>query len=61
MSGYIILLNLPGDILTIDGTKVQIQGGFRGFHSVPPGVHHLSITEYSESEISIELYLTKIK
>jgi len=57
MSGYIILLNLPVYNLTIDGTAVETQGGFRGFHSVPPGEHHISITGYSGEELSINFNL----
>lgn len=57
MSAYIILLNLPGNSLTIDGTEVEIQGGFRGFHSVPPGKHQISMEGYSGQEITLDLEL----
>jgi len=57
MSGYIILLNIPGDTLTIDGIEIEVQGGFRGFHSVPPGEHYISMTGYSGEEINLELEL----
>lgn len=57
MSAYIILLNLPGNTLTIDGTEVEIQGGFRGFHSVPSGKHQISMVGYSQEKITLDMDL----
>lgn len=58
MSAFIILLSLPGNTLTFNGTEVETQGGFRGFHSVPPGKHQISIEGYSGQKITLELELT---
>lgn len=43
MYGYIILRDVPKKAAQLDLTIFDIQGGFRGFALVPPGLHYVSI------------------
>ncbi len=46
MFGAIILRDIPKEEVRIDIARVQIQGGFRGFSTVPPGVwHYVSVKD----------------
>lgn len=53
MLGYIILRDLPKTRLIIDGTLIEIQGKFRGFHSVPPGKHFIELETPAGTSVSI--------
>lgn len=43
MFSTIILRDIPKEIVQIDLLSYEIQGGFRGFHMVPAGLHYVSI------------------
>jgi AAR2 protein len=43
MYSTIILRDIPKEVIGIDLWSYNIQGGFRGFQIVPPGLHHISI------------------
>jgi hypothetical protein len=43
MLGYIILRDIPKDAVQLDLSIYEIQGGFRGFALIPPGVHYVSV------------------
>lgn len=43
MFGYIILRDIPKNNAQLDLSIYEIQGGFRGFAEVPPGVHYISV------------------
>ncbi|MDY6780989.1 MAG: hypothetical protein SW833_00250 [Cyanobacteriota bacterium] len=55
--GYIVLSDLPKTHLAIDGTTVELQGGFRGFDAVPPGRHQLIWEPESAAAVSLEVNL----
>ncbi|MBI4863137.1 MAG: hypothetical protein HY815_23155 [Candidatus Riflebacteria bacterium] len=40
-TGYIVLRDIPKTRLLVDDREIELAGGFRGFHSVPAGVHTL--------------------
>ncbi len=43
MYGYIILRDIPKKAAQLDLSIYDIQGGFRGFALVPPGLHYISV------------------
>ena len=43
MYGYIILRDIPKKAAQLDLSIFDIQGGFRGFALVPPGLHYISV------------------
>ncbi|KKK42260.1 hypothetical protein LCGC14_0604110 [marine sediment metagenome] len=43
MFGYIILRDIPKELVQIDLLQFPIKGGFRGFAEVSPGPHYISI------------------
>ena len=43
MYGYIILRDIPKKAVQLDLSIFEIQGGFRGFALVPPGLHYISV------------------
>jgi hypothetical protein len=43
MFGAIVLRDIPKEEVRIDLYRRPIQGGFRGFRLVPPGLHYLSV------------------
>ncbi len=43
MFGYIILRDLPKELVQLDLLYFPIKGGFRGFSDVSPGPHYISI------------------
>jgi len=43
MYGYIILRDVPKKAAQLDLSIFEVQGGFRGFALVPPGLHYVSV------------------
>ncbi|NHJ49697.1 MAG: AAR2 pre-mRNA splicing protein [Asgard group archaeon] len=43
MKGYIILRDIPKEYVQLDTLGFEIQGGFRGFAHVEPGIHYVSV------------------
>jgi len=43
MSSIIVLRDIPKQTVQIDLWSYEIQGGFRGFQAIPPGVHYIKI------------------
>ncbi|MHA1684395.1 MAG: hypothetical protein ACTSUE_25890, partial [Promethearchaeota archaeon] len=41
--GYIILRDIPKKEVQLDLALYKIQGGFRGFALVPPGLHFVKV------------------
>ena len=48
MQGYIILRDIPKELVQLDMMQFNIQGGFRGFSHVEPGYHFVSIKDGDE-------------
>ena len=48
MQGYIILRDIPKELVQLDMMQFEIQGGFRGFSHVEPGFHFVSIKKDDE-------------
>lgn len=53
--GYIVLRELPGTKLTIDGVVLRIQPGFRGFHNVPAGEHTITVEDSKRNLVSFSV------
>ncbi len=45
MTGWIILRDIPKDQVQLDLVVFEVQGGFRGFALVPPGLHYVALKE----------------
>ncbi len=46
--GWFLLLDCPPrTALSVDGVRIRVKAGFRGFHSVPPGRHVAELEYYS--------------
>ncbi|MDX2098372.1 MAG: hypothetical protein SFW36_11400 [Leptolyngbyaceae cyanobacterium bins.59] len=43
MSNFILLRDIPKQTVQIDLWRYEVQGGFRGFQSVPSGIHYVEI------------------
>lgn len=48
-TGFIVIRDIPKTRLSVDGVIVELEGGFRGFAGVPPGVHTLISQGYDET------------
>lgn len=43
LAGKIVLLDVPEGLMCLNLVRVPVDATFRGFHSVPPGVHRIAI------------------
>ena len=43
LSNYLVLRDVPKHLIQIDTVQMQISGGFRGFRSVPDGLHYVAV------------------
>ncbi len=48
--GYLVLRDIPKIEAIVDGIKVPLRGGFRGFMNIPPGMHEVVIIGYSSTK-----------
>ena len=49
-SSILVLRDTPKLKAVVDGTEIELRGGFRGFRNVPPGRHEIRIIGYQEGD-----------
>ncbi|HUY01296.1 MAG TPA: hypothetical protein VMV49_17175 [Candidatus Deferrimicrobium sp.] len=57
MFGYVILRDIPKEKAQLDLYIYEIQGGFRGFSEVPPGIHYVNVEAEGEMSKACWCYL----
>lgn len=59
--GYILLRDIPKKVVSIDGVRIPIEGGCRGFRFVTPGPHYITVDTFEDTCASFWCFLPEGK